>query len=596
MQESDDRVDATEAKMERAEIYQLEDELRNLDQQIRYLQGKRAALSARIDRLHAAAAAYKCLPPEILTFIFLLTIPPLGVEQYTQTSQRTTTPWTLRSICSSWRKLALSTPELWGTLHFEVGREVPVDGLCRRVPPTGLLVISASVDAYKESTLVLKQLVIPNLFRLRGLHLDLPASSFSDLLEIDSSALSELTTVKLTLQTSFLKYRRQNVQEGPGTFLPFLERLIKLESLELATGISHSLTSAFISDLLDCRFPRTYLTDLNLFGLDGPGKGEVEDILQRFPKLQRLAVMLQWQDSAISGVRLHLPDLRYLVYGHYERDSAPGLGFEPINIAWEKLIDLDLEETVTVPRDFFPVLRQCISLRRFRAEIRDAWAIGTETIQLPYLSSLTLTLRDGRILNDFLLPKLELLHVNQFHGVGYAISLAATEISSLITRSRCVLLALSLDALPSSSDGNTLQELLSIVSPELRKLTIKYRTVDAEIMKQIGSGRLLPRLSEFDCYVASSTGFVEMLRHRMELENLYGVTTVKVDVLRKAHGILLLEQKPGILEQSPLKDVSRMKREAGKALELRLRLGGRGKIVDFVEHTELKEVESYWCG
>ncbi|KAG5633560.1 hypothetical protein H0H81_006839, partial [Sphagnurus paluster] len=69
----------------------------------------------RLERLRVAVAPHKQLPVELLSVIFALSIPSLG---FTVPPTSRKAPWSLRSVCSLWRKVVLRDPHLWNNLEI----------------------------------------------------------------------------------------------------------------------------------------------------------------------------------------------------------------------------------------------------------------------------------------------------------------------------------------------------------------------------------------------------------------------------------------------------------------------------------------------
>ncbi|KAJ6560350.1 hypothetical protein B0H19DRAFT_863567, partial [Mycena capillaripes] len=102
-----------------------ENRLRVLDENIAHVQRVLATLSRHRDeckekiRRHSAVVSpLRCLPPEILGKIFLLTVPPEDemerlLEDKSIKSRLSLSPWVLTRICSRWRNISVSFPMLW---------------------------------------------------------------------------------------------------------------------------------------------------------------------------------------------------------------------------------------------------------------------------------------------------------------------------------------------------------------------------------------------------------------------------------------------------------------------------------------------------
>src|ERR1700683_838801 len=87
------------------------------------LQHKRAALLTYTKNHTALVAPVRCLPPEILSEIFLHCMDPrwFGPEyNFHENPRLDKMPLLLGEICSRWRSIALSTPRLWASFSLSI--------------------------------------------------------------------------------------------------------------------------------------------------------------------------------------------------------------------------------------------------------------------------------------------------------------------------------------------------------------------------------------------------------------------------------------------------------------------------------------------
>jgi hypothetical protein len=98
------------------------DEIRDIDQQIDTvqktldeLQGRRRKLQDFVDSHQALMSPIKRLFPEILQLIFKFCLPSTNTPMHSQEA-----PMLLGRICSGWRALAYSTPDIWSRVHIVV--------------------------------------------------------------------------------------------------------------------------------------------------------------------------------------------------------------------------------------------------------------------------------------------------------------------------------------------------------------------------------------------------------------------------------------------------------------------------------------------
>jgi hypothetical protein len=75
---------------------------------IKQLQRERAALEEKISRTLAYVSPIRRLPAELLRLIFMT-----NFDEYPCCA------WILSSVCSQWRRLALSMPKLWSKVWYQ---------------------------------------------------------------------------------------------------------------------------------------------------------------------------------------------------------------------------------------------------------------------------------------------------------------------------------------------------------------------------------------------------------------------------------------------------------------------------------------------
>ncbi|KAF9448793.1 hypothetical protein P691DRAFT_668795 [Macrolepiota fuliginosa MF-IS2] len=106
------------------EVVFIQSQVRRVEQDIERLTAQRVHLQRR---LNAIAASTVTLPYEIISTIFQQACPPLDVnctQESTESSSKDggitypTLPFKLAAVCSQWRDIALSTPQLWTSVAF----------------------------------------------------------------------------------------------------------------------------------------------------------------------------------------------------------------------------------------------------------------------------------------------------------------------------------------------------------------------------------------------------------------------------------------------------------------------------------------------
>ncbi|KAJ7155846.1 hypothetical protein C8R46DRAFT_1116605 [Mycena filopes] len=101
-------------------LVHLDDEILRLRQQLERLEEERAAVSSRRSQTQRILSALRRIPPEILGYIFSLTLPIPRKARRTVVPVKES-PWTLSHVSRYWRAVALSESSLWSlvTLDYE---------------------------------------------------------------------------------------------------------------------------------------------------------------------------------------------------------------------------------------------------------------------------------------------------------------------------------------------------------------------------------------------------------------------------------------------------------------------------------------------
>ncbi|KAF8210961.1 hypothetical protein K438DRAFT_1808547 [Mycena galopus ATCC 62051] len=73
----------------------------------------------------SSSASIERLPPEILAEIFMFCLPSGRWASYEPNTEEA--PWVLAQVCSPWRAIVLSTPQLWQTLDIDLSQFLPDD-------------------------------------------------------------------------------------------------------------------------------------------------------------------------------------------------------------------------------------------------------------------------------------------------------------------------------------------------------------------------------------------------------------------------------------------------------------------------------------
>jgi F-box-like len=106
LNESNSSLAGLDRKIEAAEA-QLAQIVADSRGTIKLLQRERAALEDKISRTLAYVSPIRRLPAELLRLIFMM-----NFDEYPCCA------WILSSVCSQWRRLALSMPKLWSKVWY----------------------------------------------------------------------------------------------------------------------------------------------------------------------------------------------------------------------------------------------------------------------------------------------------------------------------------------------------------------------------------------------------------------------------------------------------------------------------------------------
>ncbi|KAJ6594653.1 hypothetical protein B0H19DRAFT_916822, partial [Mycena capillaripes] len=130
----------------RANLVSHSQELARIDEFIRELSEKREKIRSYIDSHKALISYPRRLPPDIVREIFIACLPTtinavLSVQE---------APLALCRICSAWRRIALSSPRLWTSIHLPIDfilnkKEQRLSAVARWLQLSGACPISFSV-------------------------------------------------------------------------------------------------------------------------------------------------------------------------------------------------------------------------------------------------------------------------------------------------------------------------------------------------------------------------------------------------------------------------------------------------------------------
>ncbi|RDB16573.1 hypothetical protein Hypma_002936 [Hypsizygus marmoreus] len=277
------------------DLKSLDLEISRLHAIINDLNAKRELVIIRANRIRTALTPLKRIPHEILANIFSLTIEGLPFKLPLHLTE--SWPWPLRSVCSRWRQVAISTKRLWSSpvVHIDVwdvnrGRHLfllMAAICCGENASPDKIGIQYSGDNYgvlngrpyfREDENPMVHLVTPFLPVLRQLSFSSPLSWFSKLFETDASDLVFLETLHLEC----LPDRRWDFRDADR----FLNGLRKTHAFRMAKKLRTFKFSSRLrfSHLEDAALPWNQLVDLDL-RIPGLNMESVVSILRQCPRL-----------------------------------------------------------------------------------------------------------------------------------------------------------------------------------------------------------------------------------------------------------------------------------------------------------------------
>ncbi|KAK7001406.1 F-box domain-containing protein [Favolaschia claudopus] len=246
-------------EVDRIQFAELDAQILHLEHQLAELQSKRAVVKARLD---ASKYPVLTIPSEIISEIFLHFLPP-----YPQCPPLTgvDSPTTLTHICSVWREIALSTPQLWRAItvaDIDSGRLHIAEAWLSQsgCHPLSLLVHDRIGDDVERQ--ILRAALISQRAR------------FENLISICSESQADLS-----------------ILDGPMPLLHHLELDMWSRGVSVTQEIAPLLRSAVLSDTacVLAQLPWKQLTSLTLqWGLGM----EFVTILQQTPNLLRCVLLV----------------------------------------------------------------------------------------------------------------------------------------------------------------------------------------------------------------------------------------------------------------------------------------------------------------
>ncbi|KAF5353640.1 hypothetical protein D9757_013187 [Collybiopsis confluens] len=194
-------------------------ELDHLNSEIHRLQQSLASVTAQRDDLQSKISTYQILlsplrqfPTEILQQIFQLTLNPFPVIAADEG------PLVLGRVCSRWRSICLSTPELWNAVHITVPEALHTfqdySAKCSRLTlglstwlskakslPLYLSVFSKNENTYQEDVIqvsTMLQILVPYASQWKYISLQVPASCLRVFSSLSGADVPVLETARIS--------------------------------------------------------------------------------------------------------------------------------------------------------------------------------------------------------------------------------------------------------------------------------------------------------------------------------------------------------------------------------------------------------------
>ncbi|KAJ6608622.1 hypothetical protein B0H10DRAFT_2067411, partial [Mycena sp. CBHHK59/15] len=98
-----------------SELARLEAEISRTQILLHKLQRSYRQLKTSVDAHLALLSPMRNLPPEVLQLIFIMSLP----SDRNAVMHASEAPVLLGRVCSGWRRIAFSTPELWASIHVQ---------------------------------------------------------------------------------------------------------------------------------------------------------------------------------------------------------------------------------------------------------------------------------------------------------------------------------------------------------------------------------------------------------------------------------------------------------------------------------------------
>ncbi|KAJ7472644.1 hypothetical protein FB451DRAFT_1250241 [Mycena latifolia] len=404
----------------RKEVDKITDEIERMQTLINELAGKRAHLTGFIDAHLALVSPARRLPEDVVAEIFTAALP----SDRNSVMSGAESPLLLCHLCRAWRRLALSTPRLWTTLHI-VAPGTPsklleidkcIDAWLSRSGslPLSISIARSQTAAFGFDVSKLVETLIRFSNRWNHLHLLLSLhSSFKPLAtlsaddvpllqsvvidgpDIESDTMSFMSTNLLRLSLRQPHFRYPPVRWGQ------LRHLSIGYNADPRLGTSPAPTVGVLAIMRQCPDLETCSVAIHR---------ELQNAVEapcHLEKLWQLCV-LDWDPAPEFFRALVLPNLRSLEYSMLVANGGNSLAFTPLLISTNHIERLSLS-VPAVPTSLFP---EILHLTPMLQELSLRWEpIATPDSDGDLITLLTPSTSDPR---RTLCPHLRVLNILHF--------------------------------------------------------------------------------------------------------------------------------------------------------------------------------------
>ncbi|RDB16387.1 hypothetical protein Hypma_002946 [Hypsizygus marmoreus] len=282
---------------------------------------------ARADKIRIVIAPHKRVPPEILSEIFAQTIEGIPLMLPLR-FKWTRWPWPLRSVCSLWRRIAISDRRLWDSIEVSIWDWSP--SLGHRLSQTltqiwlpfragvgpSKLKIDVDGEACVDQNIIhpITYLLFPFLPSLRKLYLQLPLSWCLALLDAPALNLTHLETLSLECTVD------DCVIDHPGCSI-FGECLTATDVFSMSPSLRKLRIRdiSYLESFDNGPFPWAQLTDLDLSQAETKTVEAIR-ILQQCTQLVGCSLMTTGfaDPNEITDNHIVLPYLQSLAWLRYD--------------------------------------------------------------------------------------------------------------------------------------------------------------------------------------------------------------------------------------------------------------------------------------